>query len=78
VTAADEEHAYRVELVKALIPIMVQVVVMAAIVRRDDIARLAVRVRRAVTRQRQREHEDTQVALLRRDITAWEHQQAGR
>lgn len=73
----EEARAIRAETVKLLV-LGVQLAAIIAITRRDDLARLGMRVRYVLGRQRAREREETQVALFRRDLSAWEHQEMGR
>lgn len=66
------------DLVKLAVSLGVQLGVLMLIAKRDDLARLAVRARQALTGQRARERQDAAVAMFRREMTAWEHEQAGR
>lgn len=66
------------DLAKLAVSLGVQLGVLVLIAKRDDLARLGQRLHRAVTGQRERERQDAAVAVFRREITAWEHEQAGR
>jgi hypothetical protein len=82
VTGPDDREPLREELardlVKLAVSLGVQLGVLVLIAKRDDLARLAARARRAVTGQRERERQDAAVAMFRRDLANWEHEQAGR
>jgi len=77
VTEEEEARALRVEAAKLLV-LGVQLAAIIVITRRDDLARLGMRVRSALTHQRAREREDTEVAAFGREVSAWEHQEMGR
>ncbi len=81
-TAEEDRGPLRDELLRDLaklaVSLGVQLGVLVLIAKRDDLARLAHRVHRAVSGQRERERPDAAVAIFRRQMTAWEHEQAGR
>lgn len=61
------------EIVAVAVSVGIQLAVVLAIAKRDELTRLGMRLQGAFRRQRAREYADTQVAILRHEISAWEH-----
>lgn len=80
--APDEARTLGEQLLPDLIILAVslglQLVVLGLLSRGDTLTRGWTRLQRAVSGQRDRDRADVVVAQFRRELAAWEHEQAGR
>lgn len=77
-TARDEARDAAIySLIVTVVSLALQVGIMFAFANRDSLTRLASRYRWHLTRQQRKEREDQLVAELHRDISEWEHRNAG-
>lgn len=66
------------DLIILAVSLAVQLAALGLLANRDALHRGWMRLYAAVGRQRDRDRMDVAVASFRRDMTAWEHEQAGR
>lgn len=66
------------DLAKLAVSLGVQLAIVAVIAKRDSLHRAWMRLLGAVGRQRAREAQDAAVAVFARELSAWDHEQAGR
>ena len=72
------EEQLKLVLVKALLPVLINVAVVVAITKRDEVTRLWMRVQNYLGNVRKKDLEDTVIARFRREISEWEHKEQGR
>ena len=77
-TGGDFGDDLRQELVKTLVPLLINIGVLVALMKRDDIARLGMRLQYMLTNRRQIEMQDVAVARFRQEMAVWEHEEMGR